>query len=1521
MKRSKRWEWGVVFLLIALSTTIMLAIADENQTTLENQTTTTIENHTSATVDGIAPDNLTSGNETTMVIENGTTNSTVAAPAAPNTTNLIRHPANTPADTKPPAAEINNMTVDTPSNPAVLNISSEADTAQQNHTVHLDNAFLEQHRDKLTRQTLRQLEASSDDQVHRFLLKHRRAFDKHALDALTDARGITTNIDAFQGTKGDLKQLLLDHDVDLIEIDQPMHILGDNAPWNVQRTGADQVWNQTNGTGVKVAILDTGIATHPDLVIAGGTSIVSDNYTDTNGHGTAVAGVVAAVADGQGLVGIAPAASLYAVKIMNDSSGSISDAIAGVQWAIDNNMSIIVMSFGMSSESEILKTTVQDASNHGILLIAASGNDGTEQFIYPAAYESVIAVGALTTSNQRADFSNYGLQLELSAPGVGINSTSLNNGYFTGSGTSFAAPHVAGVAALDWAYNPALTSTQLRGKLRNDARDLGITGRDDEYGFGLVTVNLTSTNYTWSDSYEYTLFNITNYGPNQTLTYWINGTGTIDDVTISPGYYLLQISKSANRTLFVDDNGSIAILVLLSPSLNVLDNWTGEGNFTDSVVWNDTRYIKMNVSVTAYGECWDYNFNGASPNWTSCFFANSTSLSACNLSSPCNNNHNCSVGGLGATHQLYLGPATKFNRSVAAETLDFSCNNNDANGYATATYYGIDAKRYNCTAGGNYTFQGKFGPNDADWHSYGITNSCATNYTCDPAVYRQTCTGNESCGLPTLCRKADGTSCNQDIDCLMNHVCLNSTCQVAPTCTASGGTIFISAEDSTGTPLASLSVYVNGAYNTSTDSIGTTTIRWPTATCGAVQAVQLRCLDNMTVCDTKSATVTGNGFNDSVAFTCDLCSTPDLSISPEDVFIDNASGNITVQVHDANFTATNLNVSIFLQSQGVLTNSTSKLVNISGTSIKNVSFSINLTGTQYVNVYLDPNQTLKESKVNDYVIKPVITPVKAFINMHIDTTSATINQTVYDYIASYVIPVTNATAADVLIDIGHLTSGIGQSPSGCTGCTLPYSGMVKLQCEPNGSTVIPHIYAQGNGLDGDLAAVKRLINARNLFLTSYACKNASGQALNSFINDYDSLGIGVADHLHNTAAQATYNQNSTAFAETVRKILYDNNYEISIMTVKTLSNTTYGNSTILRIKHVSTDFSQDYQSAINPNATTPVVFSGGIFSDLETWEHVTAIGVQTNNGLARQLANNGRDVWEIEMTGGPYTDCVGFANDTCPNYNYSDLVDFYWPASIAGIIKYSGKASVDYVAHSNGGRAALTSLNKYSNTGLSPAGYYFDYTNGSYVLDDLPSRPVNRFIGVAVPTVLNGPATLLDFARSQFCFVNMSNDHATTHLVCSAATNAATSMSNIRARNITHLTMRTFIGPIYNTTASNLVVRGTYDQAGNDTISSNLMQYYSDTALNTSTTFNLSGVNVTAIYLFYVGPEDIIVPVDDENVIVNSTPSSVPTTALTNNQSFYRLGVVPREAVIKRYNHAALTYEPTVLANITRWLQ
>lgn len=271
----------------------------------------------------------------------------------------------------------------------------------------------------------------------------------------------------------------------------------DNS-WGVKRIGTGTVHDSGNkGTGVKVAILDTGIdKTHSDLDAnyAGGKSFV--DYTldpmDDNGHGTHVAGIVAAEDNEAGVVGVAPEAELYAFKVLDaGGSGWWSDIIAAIEWSVDNGMQVINMSLGGSSDLPDVETACQAANSAGILLVAAAGNSGNppgrgDNIGYPAGYASVIAVAATDQNDQRAKWSSTGAALELSAPGVSVNSTLLGGGYGTKSGTSMASPHVAGVAALVWVANPTWTNNEVRYQLQITADDLGNLGWDSKYGHGLV---------------------------------------------------------------------------------------------------------------------------------------------------------------------------------------------------------------------------------------------------------------------------------------------------------------------------------------------------------------------------------------------------------------------------------------------------------------------------------------------------------------------------------------------------------------------------------------------------------------------------------------------------------------------------------------------------------------------------------------------------------------------------------------------------------------------------------------------------------------------------------------------------------------------------------------------------------------------------------------------------------------------------------------------------------------------------
>jgi subtilisin family serine protease len=226
--------------------------------------------------------------------------------------------------------------------------------------------------------------------------------------------------------------------------------------WGINRVHAPSAWPLTEGKGVKVAVIDTGIDyTHPDLTgsVDGGYSAITKtenpaDYADDNGHGTHVSGTIAGHRDGKGVVGVAPKARLYAVKVLDaDGSGNLSDVIDGIVWAAKNHMDVANMSLGAPVDSEAMKRAVRFARGSGVVIVAAAGNSGGSVG-FPGSYEDTIAVAASDSADKLASFSSRGPEVDFIAPGVDVLSAKMGGGFISYSGTSMACPHVTGLAAL-----------------------------------------------------------------------------------------------------------------------------------------------------------------------------------------------------------------------------------------------------------------------------------------------------------------------------------------------------------------------------------------------------------------------------------------------------------------------------------------------------------------------------------------------------------------------------------------------------------------------------------------------------------------------------------------------------------------------------------------------------------------------------------------------------------------------------------------------------------------------------------------------------------------------------------------------------------------------------------------------------------------------------------------------------------------------------------------------------------------
>src|SRR5215218_5727197 len=274
---------------------------------------------------------------------------------------------------------------------------------------------------------------------------------------------------------------------------QPLRLLRAPAGWELQ-----------HAAGATVAVVDSGVdPDHPDLAdrllpgrdyVGGDLDPRDDTIGDARGHGTQVAGIAAAATDnGRGIAGVGWGARILPVKVLDRfGSGYDSDIAAGMTWAADQGADVINLSLGGAADSAVLRDAVDYAGGRGSAVVAAAGNDGGRAISYPAAIPAVIAVSAGTRTGEPAYFSNHGPWVDLSAPGYEVLTTDLvegpGEGYVFASGTSFAAPHVAGAAALVSAQHPDWSPAQVAGRLRSSAQDLGPPGIDPYHGAGRLDV-------------------------------------------------------------------------------------------------------------------------------------------------------------------------------------------------------------------------------------------------------------------------------------------------------------------------------------------------------------------------------------------------------------------------------------------------------------------------------------------------------------------------------------------------------------------------------------------------------------------------------------------------------------------------------------------------------------------------------------------------------------------------------------------------------------------------------------------------------------------------------------------------------------------------------------------------------------------------------------------------------------------------------------------------------------------------
>jgi serine protease len=393
------------------------------------------------------------------------------------------------------------------------------------------------------------------------------------------------------------------------ELDYERHASAVNDPyrkfqWALDKVGADKAWTMSTGTGVVVAVIDTGVGTSPNdglTHLNAGWDFVNDDGSaaDDNGHGTHVASTIGERANnGVGAAGLAYNVTILPVKVLNqDGSGSTSNVILGVEYAVAHGAKVINLSLGSSSSSQAEAAAMQVASAAGVFIAAATGNDAGSTINFPAAYPTVVAVGATGYRNTVAPYSNKGSGIDLVAPGgdnsVDANGDGYNDGilaetklsgtwsYYFYEGTSMATPHVAAAAALVMAKGA--TAAQAESTLKSSALDLGAAGADTTYGAGLIQVDKALT--AWAAAHP------ANTAPTA--------------VTGGPYTSRVGVARSLNGAGSSDREGSITRYAWTfgdggsAVGASVSHTWTKAGTYTVTLTVTDNQGLTAKANTTA----------------------------------------------------------------------------------------------------------------------------------------------------------------------------------------------------------------------------------------------------------------------------------------------------------------------------------------------------------------------------------------------------------------------------------------------------------------------------------------------------------------------------------------------------------------------------------------------------------------------------------------------------------------------------------------------------------------------------------------------------------------------------------------------------------------------------------------------------------------------------------------------------------------------------------------------------------
>lgn len=430
------------------------------------------------------------------------------------------------------------------------------------------------------------------------------------------------------------KRLENNPNIEYIEVDQRRRLMAQSVPYGIGMVQADQVDDSVASAaagGKKICVIDSGLELpHEDMGTQNGTITGTNNsgtgnwYDEGGPHGTHVAGTIAALNNGLGVRGVIGSdPNMHIVKVFNSSGwGYSSSLVAAIETCADNGADVVNMSLGGSGSSQTEANAMQNLYNQGVLLIAAAGNDGspytsTDALSYPASYNAVVSVAAVDSNKALASFSQKNSQVEIAGPGVNVLSTypegtGSQGNYGSMSGTSMASPHVAGVAALVWSHHPSCSAAQIRGALNESAQDLGTSGRDVRFGYGLVQAK---------DAIDYLLTNGCDgagSGEEPPATNELSNGQTITGLAATTGdalYYTLEVPAGASDLSFSINGGSgdadLYVRFGAQPTTSNYDCRPYRAGNTETCSISNVQAGTYHVMVSAYSSFSNLNLTGS----------------------------------------------------------------------------------------------------------------------------------------------------------------------------------------------------------------------------------------------------------------------------------------------------------------------------------------------------------------------------------------------------------------------------------------------------------------------------------------------------------------------------------------------------------------------------------------------------------------------------------------------------------------------------------------------------------------------------------------------------------------------------------------------------------------------------------------------------------------------------------------------------------------------------------------------